>query len=715
MINQEVKGTLAKLLATENLRVEHRNVTTACFDVDKRVLILPVWEDASNNVYDLLVGHEVGHALYTPNESFDAPKDFVNVIEDARIERMMKKTYPGLRKSFFDGYSELWDRDFFGVKDEDLSLIPFIDRINLYYKGNGAIEFTDEERVFVNRAAHTKTFADVLELATEIYEYAQAKQDKKEQQQAQVDADGGSEGDVEEVEIENDKDVEDMTDEELLEELSKPYQPTSSPKEDPADLETPSFDSGSTRVGGATHDETKSITEEALRESLETLVSDDAKEWVYLDLPHVNLNDFRVSHKKISEDMEEHFSNIPVDRLDNNLYEYKQYKKSAQKSVNYLVKQFEMKKSADQYARNSVSKTGVIDTNKLHTYKYNEDIFKKINVVPDGKNHGLVMLLDWSGSMSQVLIDTLKQTYNLVWFCKKVNIPFRVYAFQNSFGCYTDMEKDHVKNGSLYVGDGFKLLEFFSSRMNNKKLDKQLQNIWLHSKAMCYYQSYSYQKDYGLGGTPLGEAIMCMRQVVDEMKSVEKVQKVNVVSLTDGEANPLQYVTTREDYYDGNFGLGDDKLIVRQMCHSRGKVFILRDPITGYTRKLDNNPFKTTQQIVSFYKEITNYNWIGIRLCSKTEMIRNVREHIGWSKEDVIEKISNTWSKEKHATVSGITGFTKHFFMPNKSIGDGTEDLEVKQKGEVATRAELNRAFKKHMGSKMTNKTILNAFVEQIA
>ena len=713
MINQEVKGTLAKLLATENLRVEHRNVTTACFDVDKRVLILPVWEDASNTVYDLLVGHEVGHALYTPNETFDAPKDFVNVIEDARIERMMKKTYPGLRKSFFDGYSELWDRDFFGVRGEDLSLIPFIDRINLYYKGNRSIEFTDEERVYVDRAAYTKTFADVLELATEIYEYAQAKQDEKDQQQAQVDADGGSEGDIEEIEIENEKSVDDMTDEELLEELNKPLNPTTQSQPDP-DLDTPSFDAGNTPVGGATHDETKSITEEALRESLETLVSDDAKEWVYLDLPNVNLNDFRIGHKKISEDMEEHFSTIEAVRIEDNLSEYRQYKKSAQKSVNYLVKQFEMKKSADQYARNSVSKTGVIDTNKLHTYRYNEDIFKKINVVPDGKNHGLVMLLDWSGSMSQVLMDTLKQTYNLVWFCKKVNIPFRVYAFQNSFGSYTDMEKDHVKDNNLYVGDGFKLLEFFSSRMNNKKLDRQLQNIWLHSKAMTHYGYYSYHKNYGLGGTPLGEAIMCMRQVVNEMKSVEKVQKVNVVSLTDGEANPLQYVTTNERYYDGRFGI-DDKLIVRQMCHSHGKVFVLRDPLTGYTRKFDHNPFKTTQQIVSFYKEITDYNWIGIRLCSKNEMVRTVREHIGWGNEDVLEKISNTWSKEKHATVTGLTGFTKHFFMPNKSIGDGTEDLTVKQKGEVATRAELNRAFKKHMGSKMTNKTILNAFVEQIA
>ena len=105
MINQEVKGTLAKLLATENLTVEHRKVTTASFDVVNRVLVLPIWKTASSTVYDLLVGHEVGHALYTPDTVHDANRGFVNVLEDVRIEKMMKRTYPGLRKSFFEGYT----------------------------------------------------------------------------------------------------------------------------------------------------------------------------------------------------------------------------------------------------------------------------------------------------------------------------------------------------------------------------------------------------------------------------------------------------------------------------------------------------------------------------------------------------------------------------------------------------------------------------------
>ena len=69
-VNYEVKGQLAKLLATEDLIIENRKVSTASFDVGRRVLTLPMWEKASGVVYDLLVGHEVGHALYTPADNW---------------------------------------------------------------------------------------------------------------------------------------------------------------------------------------------------------------------------------------------------------------------------------------------------------------------------------------------------------------------------------------------------------------------------------------------------------------------------------------------------------------------------------------------------------------------------------------------------------------------------------------------------------------------
>ena len=199
MNTQEVKGTLTKLLATENLTVEHRRVSTAYFDVEKRVLCQPIWKTATSTLYDLLVGHEVGHALYTPNESYTgASKSFVNVLEDARIERMMKVTYPGLRRSFFVGYRELWERDFFGVKTSNLPTLALIDRINLYFKGNPNIPFADEELVWVNRAEKTKSFQDVVELAKELYAYCEQKQEEKEQFPSPTSEDGSSSADREE-------------------------------------------------------------------------------------------------------------------------------------------------------------------------------------------------------------------------------------------------------------------------------------------------------------------------------------------------------------------------------------------------------------------------------------------------------------------------------------------------------------------------------------
>ena len=32
-----------------------------------------------------------------------------------------------------------------------------------------------------------------------------------------------------------------------------------------------------------------------------------------------------------------------------------------------------------------------------------EDIFKRLSIIPDAKNHGMILLLDWSGSMANVI------------------------------------------------------------------------------------------------------------------------------------------------------------------------------------------------------------------------------------------------------------------------------------------------------------------------
>ena len=133
----EVKGTLARLLAQEDLIVEHRQVETAMFDVEKRILTLPLWEKAEASVLDMLISHEVGHALYTPNEwDFvnEIPLSYVNVVEDVRIEKLMKRRYAGLPKTFYNGYKDINKKDFFQLQFADLDQFALIDRINLFYK-----------------------------------------------------------------------------------------------------------------------------------------------------------------------------------------------------------------------------------------------------------------------------------------------------------------------------------------------------------------------------------------------------------------------------------------------------------------------------------------------------------------------------------------------------------------------------------------------------
>ena len=724
-VNQEVKGTLAKLLATENLTVEHRKVTTASFDVNNRVLILPIWKTASNTVYDLLVGHEVGHALYTPNKPHDGDRGFVNVLEDVRIEKLMKRTYPGLRKSFFDGYHELNRDDFFGVNHEDLTKIPFIDRINLWFKGNANIRFSPEEQVWVDRAAKTETFDEVVQLAIDLYGRAEKIEDDKEDAESSDTAPSkGDLGDLRDMDIEWDMQPSEKGDEQQQQQQQQISMDSDQPQ---APVGTPEANSSIGKQGSedSDFDETESITQTAFDQALETLIDDNAKEWKYLTLPEVKVEDYIVPNKEIRDDLKEHFFNPRQERvvteeertqfLDHmaqyNEYvvrKYNRFKKSANKEVNYLVKQFEMKKSADQYKRQATSKTGVINTNSLYKYKLTDDIFKRITTVPDGKNHGLVFHIDWSGSMTHVLLDTIKQTFNLVWFCRKAGIPFRVLAFQDVyFRAHSDDGYARFKAGDLYINDSFKMLELLSSQQNAKSLDESMKVIFMQVFAMGGYRVNSCQK-YTLGGTPLAEAIMCTRQLVDKMKKVENVQKVNVVCLTDGEANPMSYISEEDRWNDGNI-----EKVTRSIAHQCASVFFLRDKKTGYTRRIDTHPYCTTKEIVSFFREITDYNWIGIRLCSKGDLTRTLRYNdVQGVDYNVLDK---TWKKERYFSISNACGFSEQIYMPDRNIGESSEEIEVKAKGEVATKAELQRAFKKHMGSKTSNKTVLNKFIEQIA
>jgi hypothetical protein len=185
------KDLLAKLLSTENITVLRQPVATASFNVETRVLTLPVWKNLSENIENMLIAHEVGHALYTPfrkseTEEFNNNKllhSWANVIEDVRIEKKIQNEYPGLKKDFVSAYKELVDRNFFGAKGRDLVKEQFINKANLFYKAgyNCGVKFTAEEYGYIKEIDNCETFDDVMKLAKKLTAYSVAKKELEKQ------------------------------------------------------------------------------------------------------------------------------------------------------------------------------------------------------------------------------------------------------------------------------------------------------------------------------------------------------------------------------------------------------------------------------------------------------------------------------------------------------------------------------------------------------
>ena len=620
-VRHEIKSQLAKLLATEDLVVENKNVETACFNVHTRVLTLPNWDKAGDEIYDMLVAHEVGHALYTPDrdwiKEYKIPPQFVNVVEDVRIEKMMKRRYAGISKTFYKGYNVLADEDFFGVECEDVSKMNLADRVNLHFKIGNFVDIPFGEYVempIVRMIEGCEDFDDVLIAAQALYKYCQDQMNTE------------TKTDMDSLESQSSGSSEEQSDNSM----EQQQQPGES--EDSADTEQDTEhvaeqDTEHVRQGGETNPEPKVDTMDSLQDAIKKLASMDGIENVYVELPKVNLDDIIVPNGEIHERCDELWDNphdpYLFDYVDS---EFMKFKKSAQKEVNYLVKEFECRKSANSYARATTSRTGVLDCSKLHTYKYNEDLFRKVTTLADGKDHGLIFILDWSGSMTHVMMDTMKQLFNLVWFCKKVSIPFEVYAFTNEYPLVSDDGEQlcrkrpyEKKDGLMQVGEQFSLMNILSHKVNSKTLEKQLKNMFRLAQYITFGGRYPIPVGMGLSGTPLNETMIALHQIIPQFKKNTKVQKVQCVVLSDGEGYGLTYhrEIQRSWEFEPFIGLGR----IGDNCY-------LRDRKTGNTYSLDSIWDDYTDILIQNLRDnFIDTNFIGIRVLESRDSNRFISRY----------------------------------------------------------------------------------------
>jgi hypothetical protein len=718
-VNYEIKGMLARLLATEDLVVEHKKVETACFNVHTRVLTLPMWEKASSSVYDLLVGHEVGHALETPDEdwtqSHKVPPQFVNVVEDARIEKLMKRRYAGLAKTFYNGYKELAEQDFFQIGDDKLETYNLADRANLWFKIGNYVNIPierGEETDIINLIADSETFADALTAAEALYKYCKRKQDEETKinlDSHETPQSGGGNGGAsdfdDQQEGENDQPETEGSDGVGSEGESQKQQG-----------QNPQPQGGQQ---GDEESEPEVKTMESLEEALKELVGTSGYENVYLEIPKLDLNKIIVPnpeiHDRCKESWDEYLENTGYDsdsifgEVDK---EFNSFKRSAQKEVNYLVKEFECRKAADSYARASTARTGVLDCSKLHTYKYNEDLFKKITTLADGKNHGLVFILDWSGSMGNVIPDTVKQLFNLVWFCKKVNIPFEVYAFTTDYPLVKYDEEGRAnlrtlayekRDGLIQVGEWFSLMNMLTSKTNGKTLDAQMRNIWRLACSFCnrYYSRYGVPLGMSLSGTPLNETMIALHQILPKFQKENKLQKVQCVVLTDGESCAIKCHREVKRHWEDEPYIGTSHI---------GQNAFLRDRKTGNTYSLDVEWNEITDVLLRNLRDkFQDINFIGIRVLESRDAGHFIRRYCGYYGNE-FEKTMTSWKKEKAFSIKK-SGYHTYFGLSASALSQDSE-FEV---SDDASKAQIKSAFMKSLKNKKMNKRILGEFIELVA
>ena len=757
------KSTLAKLLAEEDIFVVHKQMETAYFNSKSRELGLPIWKDEemTKDIYDLMVGHEIGHALWTPLDMLENAAvrkinhGFVNIIEDARIEKFAKRKYPGLVGVFKRGYVDLVAKDFFGTIDKNVNTYNLIDRINIFFKGGDTnIEFSDEEKVWVDRVSKVETEDEVLDLAEELYAWMTENAsefdnndsggDGKMMPDPSDESDEGTEGtesgegeendDTENAES-GDADGGDADDGDSDDETSEGKSGTSGEddSEDESDAGGETSEASDVEGGKNSTDKDSSPvakTDTASKKGMDALRDKGAGERSYAKIPKVDLKNVVVDIKTL---LTEYTTYYNVEKSKDALYwdktreEVETLKNDSKKTVAYMVKEFEMKKAADQYARAATSKTGSLDMGKLHTYKYNEDLFKKVTTLPGATNHGMVMVLDWSGSMGHNLIGTLSQMYNLIWFCRRTKIPFEVFAFSDMFGRtgngYASRSGyvNEFKAGDLALSK-FNLLNFFSSNMSLSDEMDMMHILWMYAARYAGYRDWSelgypYRapRNLELGGTPLDDAIIAMMDLVPKFKNDTGVQKVNTIFLTDGASHKLDGV------YDYHFNsrTNEHEEFVKPLKSGywgtrKENSDIITDPVVNKTYEITS----MTNDLLRILKgRVPGMNVIGFFIAGNGKSGRVDKNTLRYllPEEDtweIMKKIKFI-NKNKYLAISQM-GYDEYYILPGgDSLKTENETLDDELIG--AGKAKLKTAFGKMSKGKLASRQLLNKFVGMVA
>ena len=740
---------IVNLLAKEDITVQVGNYKTAFFVPKTRTLGLPLWTSESKHLNDLMIGHEVGHALYTPTQGWhDAkeevpgiPRSFINIIEDIRIEKLVIRTYPGLVLCFKRGYMDLLNRNFFGIDDKDVNSLHFIDRLNIKAKVRNLLDinFTDEEQPLLKAAMAVETWEDTLRVCRMLGGYAdELKERQKEKEKEMQDLIDNLEDEEPSDEVAEDSASDEVAEDSVSDEPSDQAEEAEEDSGGDEPSDQADEDSAGSMGKKGSHDVDMSkkddfetppepFTDSAFREHEKNGdLTQNGGEFIHY-IKAVSKKTTKtcvVGYKEVLDNRKNYQETALIEKKitfkemsTHNKKKYDDFMETSKSSVSLMIKEFDLKKHAFQYQRATTSSKGVLDVNRMFSYKYDDDVFKSVTNLADAKSHGMVMFIDASGSMNGDLGDVIKQSLILAAFCKRAYIPFDIYTFT----CSSSNESKHrekvigithtLQDQDIDVSDSI-IRHILSSRMNKDEYTSSYHFLLELAIEGPYgdliRRNYPIQ-DYRLGGTPLVETIMMARHIIRDFKRLNNVQKVTAIFLTDGDGGDVNHHLDpsmnahRVDpaYFNRQFG----RLPQHYKVEIDGKI---------YTYNTREDRYKNLQKDMFEYLQ-TEFNVIGYFVATNKRQMEkkmNYAAFCGYKKPFDIYSMNKEFRKNHFVPVDNVLGYNRLFFMNTKDLNAEKKEFEVQ---ENATATQIRSAFKKHSVGKKSTRLFATKFIEMIA
>jgi hypothetical protein len=579
----------------------------------------------------------------------------------------------------------------------------------------------------VNRAFAADTWEEVVESARELYEFLQNNPDSQDQtkneestsgteQQSSSNEDFQEESMIDPTNGLSDETEESQNEEGNTETSSSDESTTSEDSTDDSERGSGETDSNSeSKKQDLEEVETYRRAEENAGDLLEKNENGDIplvvrgmtrKQMNEMIVPFHKIRDSRyASQQKVIDRINEFYADSQKTYADedwkrsmiegmNNDNAFKEFLAETKRVVNVMAKEFELRKAAYQYSRASTARSGALDLERLHEYKINDDIFRRVTNLADAKSHGMVMLIDNSASMSDAQGPVITQVLNLAMFCKRVNIPFDVYSFTNH---HSYIEQDQPTTDESLIHNNIMMTHVLSSSFNRRDYDTAYRQLFDLTQSRHNRGEYDF-----MSGTPLNDILTGMHILLNDFRKKHQIQKTIFTVLSDGDSNTLSV---------------SPSLISNNLSRRRNGIRLL---LSESRQKITINrsmPAAVTQSILEgIGREVPGVKVVGYFVANTNSEFRTaIFRANSFGEYEALREARKIANRDKFVSYDNVLGYDRFFVLKANRAKDLEATDDEFSVSDNAKRSEITRAFKKYAKSKKGNRVMATQFAEIIS